>query len=67
MAIDEAEACVIESELNHGSTFPAVAEYVFHHITLLQFPHEVPIVDLDEHHKKDLSLANAVDSIIVFA
>ena len=44
MAVDETEDGVIERELNHDATLPAVAEHILHDIILAHVSKETTVV-----------------------
>lgn len=67
MAVDKAEYCIIQSELDHYSTFPSVAKHILHNIVLAGISHKAAIVLLDEDNEKDLTLSNELYFDVLFA
>ena len=66
MAIDEAEGCVVQSELHHAAALPAISKHVFHDIVLVCISHEATILLLDENDEENLAFANVFDFDVVF-
>lgn len=58
MAVNEAEDCIVEGELDHHATFPAIAKHVLHDVVLASISHEATVVLLDEDDEEDFSLAH---------
>ena len=48
MAIDEAKRCVVQGELHHAATLPAITEHVLHYVVLGCISHEATILLFDE-------------------
>ena len=61
MAVNEAEDCIVEGELDHHATFPAIAKHVLHDVVLASVSHEPAIILLDEDDEEDFSLAHKVN------
>ena len=68
MAVYKAEWGLVESELNHKSTFPAVAKQVFHYQVFSRISgNEVTVLTLDEDREEKLSFADEFDFFVVLA
>ena len=50
MTVYEAESCVIDCELDHDSTLPAVTDHVLHYVVLSCVAHEPTVELLNENN-----------------
>lgn len=66
MAVDETEDGVIERELNHDATLPAVAEHILHDIILAHVAKETTVVVFNKDNEEDLTLSHEINLDILF-
>ena len=67
MAVHKAKHCIVESELDHHSTLPAVTEHVLHDVVLANVAQKPAIVFFDEDYEEDLALAHKVYLYVLLA
>ena len=68
MAVYKAEWGLVESELNHKSTFPAVAKQVFHYQVFSHIiGNIVTVLTLDKYREEKFSFADEFNHFVVFA
>ena len=67
MAVNEAKDGIIESELNHDTTLPAIANHVLRDVIFAGVAHEATILLLDEEGEEDLTLAHILHLLVLFA
>ena len=60
MAVDETEQGVVQCELDHDTSFPAIADHILHDVVLAGVAHEATVIIFDEDDKEYLALAYEV-------
>ena len=65
MAVDEAKRHIIESELDHDSTFPPIPDHVLHDVVLGGVSHESAVLLLDENDDEDLAFPKELNHVIL--
>ena len=65
MTVDEAEGGVVESELNHDTALPAIAEQILHDEVLASISHEDTVESLHEYGHENLTFAHETHLDIV--
>ena len=61
MAVDETEQGVVQCELDHDTSFPAIADHILHDVVLAGVAHEATVIIFDEDDKEYLALAYEVN------